>query len=107
MDITESIDAIEGYLSRIMGDRRDFNLYRRDDFLCSAVERRLEIIGEATNRILRTDPAFGLENARQIIDLRNRIIHAYDSVNDTVIWGIVTRHLPALRAEVEKLLPAQ
>ncbi len=36
-------------------------------------------IGEATNRILRTDPSFGLENARRIVDLRNRVAHGYDT----------------------------
>ncbi|MDR2968135.1 MAG: DUF86 domain-containing protein [Tannerellaceae bacterium] len=35
---------------------------------------------------------------------RNRVIHAYDSVNDGIIWGIVLNHLPPLRKEVDKLL---
>jgi uncharacterized protein with HEPN domain len=103
-DILASIETIEGYLTRCMGSRRDFNLYRQDKLLRNGIERQLEIIGEATGRILRTDPAFGLTNARKIVDLRNRIIHAYDNVNDTLIWGIVTRHLSPLRAEVERML---
>ncbi len=102
-DICTSIELIEQYLSKFMGERRDFNIYRQEILLRNGVERQLEIIGEATNRILKADPEFKLTNARRIVDLRNRIIHAYDSVNNTIIWGIVTKQLPLLKAEVEKL----
>ncbi|MCX6273553.1 MAG: DUF86 domain-containing protein [Bacteroidetes bacterium] len=47
-----------------------------------AIERDLEIIGEAVNRILKTDPDFPLDSARRIVGLRNQIIHAYDSISD-------------------------
>ncbi len=104
VDILTSIESIEGYLAKSMGDRRDFTIYKQDKLLRRGVERELEIIGEATNRILKTTPAIEIGSARKIVDLRNWVIHAYDSVNDTVIWGIVTKHLPPLRAEVEKLL---
>ncbi len=103
-DILESIDAIGEYLTRTMGERRDFNVYMQDKLLRRAVERELGIIGEATNRIYRADPEYPLLNNRQIIALRNRIVHAYDSLEAPAIWTIVTRHLPPLRAEVERLL---
>ncbi len=103
-DIITSIDSIEEYLSELMGGRRDFNLYMQKRYLRRAVERELGIIGEATNRIYRVDPEYPLLNNRQIIALRNRIVHAYDSLDDPAIWTIVTKHLPPLRAEVEKLL---
>ena len=38
------------------------------------------------------------------MDVRNRIIHGYDSVSDDVIWGIVIRNLPLLKEEIELLL---
>jgi uncharacterized protein with HEPN domain len=103
-DILTSIDAIESYLTEAMGKRRDFNVYMRSKLLRRGVERELEIIGEATNRILQTDPAFVIENMRKIVATRNRVIHGYDSVNDETIWAIVVNHLPPLRAEVERLL---
>jgi uncharacterized protein with HEPN domain len=68
------------------------------------VERELEIIGEATKRIRGVDPDFPLENVREIIGLRNRVAHAYDSVDDAYIWAIIVNHLPKLRAEVDRLL---
>jgi uncharacterized protein with HEPN domain len=68
------------------------------------IEREIEIIGEATNRILKIDENIRIENARQIVDARNWVIHGYDKVDDVVIWGIVTIHLPKLKIEIEKLL---
>jgi len=68
------------------------------------VEREIEIIGEATNRILKLDEKIKIKNARQIIDTRNWVIHGYDKVDDVVIWGIVSNHLPKLKTEIEKLL---
>lgn len=54
------------------------------------------------NRILKEDSEIIISNSRKIVDVRNRIIHGYDSVSDDVIWGIVIRHLPILQKEVEK-----
>ena len=68
------------------------------------IEREIEIIGEATNRILKIDGNIQIENARQIVDARNWVIHGYDKVDDVVIWGIVTNHLPKLKTEIEELL---
>ena len=71
------------------------------------VKREIEIIGEAMNQILKLDPDFEIENARQIVDTRNWVIHVYDKVDDVVIWGIVLNHLPKLKTEIEKHLPAE
>lgn len=56
------------------------------------------------SRILKENSDIEISNARKIVDVRNRIIHGYDSVSDDVIWGIVIRNLPVLRNEVEILL---
>jgi uncharacterized protein with HEPN domain len=72
--------------------------------LKSAVERKVGIIGEAINRILKVDSSFTLTNARKIVDTRNRVIHGYDSISDETMWGIVIKDLPPLKAEVERLL---
>lgn len=68
------------------------------------IEREIEIIGEAANRILKIDKNIQIKNARQIVDTRNWVIHGYDKVDDVVIWGIVTKHLPKLKKEIEELL---
>jgi uncharacterized protein with HEPN domain len=68
-----------------------------------AVERNLEIIGEAMNRILKEDPIIPIEEAYRIVGLRNQIIHGYDSISDENIWAILVNHLPKLRNEIEAL----
>ena len=56
------------------------------------------------NRILKENSEVEISNSRKIVDVRNRIIHGYDSVSDDVIWGIVIKNLPVLQREVEILL---
>ena len=68
------------------------------------LRRGIEIIGEATNRILKLEDNIEIENARQIIDTRNWVIHGYEKVDDVVIWGIISNHLPKLKEEIERLL---
>ena len=68
------------------------------------VERELEIIGEALSRILKQKPNIEISYASIVVDLRNKVIHAYDSVNDTIIWKIITKDILVLKEEVEKLL---
>jgi len=69
-----------------------------------AVERNIEIIGEAVNRILNVSPEIKITQARKIIDTRNRIIHGYDTVSKDIIWAIVSRDLIKLRQEIINLL---
>ena len=69
-----------------------------------AVERDIEIIGEAINRILKKDGNFEMENAKKIIGTRNRIAHGYDKISDDLIWSIVINHLPKLEAEITILI---
>ncbi len=99
-DINRSIDEIFEFLP----DKNDFKLFDKDLKAKKAVERNLEIIGEALNRILKTDSNINIADSRKIVDTRNRIIHGYDSVTSDILWLIVTKSLPALKKEVEGLL---
>jgi uncharacterized protein with HEPN domain len=100
-DILSSINEIESYY---IDTPKIFEIYQNDLRTKRAVERNIEIIGEAMNRILKLDSEIIISNSRKIVDVRNRIIHGYDSVSDDVIWGIVIRNLPVLQKEVEELL---
>lgn len=86
-----------------MKDISSFEAYTQDPKTQSAVERQLGIIGEAVIQFSKTEH---LEHATQIRGFRNRLIHAYDSIDDSVIWAIVHRHLPLLRREVTKRIEA-
>lgn len=100
-DILNAIEEIESFFSNTP---KQFISYQKDLRTKRAVERNLEIIGEALSRILKHDERIAVTNSRKIVDTRNRIIHGYDSVSDEVIWGVVIRHLPILKSEVEALL---
>ncbi len=99
-DIKTSIDSINEYL----GDSRDFFKYQENKLLRRGIEREIEIIGEAMSRILKLEPDIQIVSARQIVDTRNWVIHGYDKVDDVVIWGIVSNHIPVLKKEIEELL---
>lgn len=69
-----------------------------------AIERNIEIIGEALNRILKVSPDIAISDSRKIVDTRNRIIHGYDSITPDILWLIIQRSLPVLQEEVSRLL---
>ncbi|WPR70621.1 HepT-like ribonuclease domain-containing protein [Flavobacterium sp. NG2] len=100
-DVLSSINEIESYF---LTAPRSFELFQNDLKTKRAVERNIEIIGEAMSRILKQDSSIEISDSRKIVDVRNRIIHGYDSVSDEVIWGIVIKNLPVLQKEVETLL---
>ena len=100
-DIKMGIDEVDSFF---VSKEKSFQEYKNDLKLRRAIERNLEIIGEAMSRILKEDQAFKIMNARKIVSLRNQIIHGYDSVSDENIWGILIKYLPGLKLEVERLI---
>lgn len=54
--------------------------------------------------ILKINPDIQITAARKIVDTRNFVIHAYDSLKPDILWGIVINHIPLLKREVETLL---
>lgn len=45
-----------------------------------------------------------ISSKRQIISMRNRVIHGYDKIDNEIVWGTIVRHLPVLKIEIENLL---
>lgn len=68
-----------------------------------AIEREFEIIGEALNRIDKLAPDIEITGKKQIIGMRNRVIHGYDKIDNEIIWGIIVRHMPVLKIEIQNL----
>jgi uncharacterized protein with HEPN domain len=101
-----SLQATEGslFIQKYLGDKRDFEVYMADKMLRRAVEREFEIIGEAMSRIEKLDSSIEITSKRQIISMRNRVIHGYDRIDNEIIWGTIVRHLPTLKLEIDKLL---
>ncbi len=100
-DILNAIVEIDSFFE---DQPKVFVAYQKNLRTKRAVERNIEIIGEAMNRILKLDETIAITNSRNLVDVRNRIIHGYDSVSDDVILGIVVKHLPILKGEVSNLL---
>ena len=93
------------FLLRITAGRT-LDDYRADEVLRSAVERKFEILGEALNRLQKSDPALAnqIPEHRQIISFRNVLIHGYDTIDEAVVWKIVQQDLPTLKQQVESML---
>ena len=100
-DVLSSIEEVEQFLPQ--GERL-FENYKNDIKTKRAVERNLEIIGEAIKRIIDNDSNLDISNSKKIISLRNRIIHGYDVISDELIWGIIINDLPKLKSEISILL---
>ncbi|NSW55479.1 MAG: DUF86 domain-containing protein [Armatimonadetes bacterium] len=100
-DIRQAAGFIRGFVSG-----RTFEDYDDDILLRSAVERQLEIIGEALNQLTRTDPAAAgsITASPRIIAFRNILIHGYSIVENEVVWDVVQTHLPALNQQVAALI---
>ncbi len=99
-DIKQAITEINQFLP----ERKVFAEFQKDLKSKRAIERNIEIIGEAVKRILTHKQGIEITSARKIVDTRNRISHAYDSISNDIIWAIVIRDIPQLEEEVNKLL---
>ena len=98
MDCINTIDEF------FITEEKTFKNFTQNKLVRQATERNFEIIGEATNRIRKVSPQINIKNNKQIINLRNLIIHSYDNINHEVLWAIVINDLPELKTEVETLI---
>jgi len=100
LDIIISIDGIKTYTAGIT----KFDDFTTNRVVYRAVERELEIIAEAITRVKNVNSSIEISQSKKIIGLRNRVIHAYDTVNEDIVWGVVVKHLDSLKTEVEYLI---
>lgn len=100
-DILSCIKEIESYF---FGKEITTELLETDRKTLRAVERNIEIIGEATKRLLRIDPTIEITDASDIIGARNFIAHDYESVSYIILTRIIIENLPVLKNEVIELL---
>lgn len=98
-DIENSIATVEEFMKEV----KSFDEYLDHKMLRRAIEREIEIIGEAMNRILKVDENIAIPDARKIVSTRNKIIHGYDEVDDVVIYVVATKYLKDLKMNIDKL----
>ena len=101
--LSDMLNAIE-LVEQFSKDTPDFESYQADLKTKSAVERQLVILGEAVNKYSKAAPESPLNNIPKIVSFRNRLAHNYDEVDDTIVWAVLKKLLPALKQEVIDLL---
>ena len=103
-----TLEQIRDSVSFVLTALEDKTLtdYSGDRLLRQAVERNLEIVGEAVGRLRRDDPdtVSRLSEHERIVAFRNVLIHGYDLVDDELVWDTIETKLPVLLSEVEELL---
>jgi uncharacterized protein with HEPN domain len=104
LDIESVIEEIEAIKLKT---NNDYNTFANNMILLRAIERDLEIIGEAVRKILDINPNIFITDAKKIIGLRNIIAHAYESIDAEILWGIIQKNIPVLSQEVQKLKQSQ
>lgn len=100
-DISFAINEIEDFVGLYP---RRYDVFCNKPILIRAVQMNIAIIGEATNRILKLKGDIEISNARKIVNTRNYVIHGYDILRNEILWAIIIKDLPLLKAEVSGLL---
>lgn len=100
-DMQQACAAIRDFVDGITSDRYGTDLLRR-----SAVERQLQNIGEALSQLSKLDPELTarVPRHRQLIGLRNVLVHGYAGLNNAEVWRVLQENLPELHATVNCLL---
>ena len=100
-DVQQAIARIEQFTAG-----RSFDDYLTDQMLSAAIERQLEIIGEAFAGLRRRVPdvAAMIPDISEIIGFRNVLVHAYDTIDASEVWSTIQNDVPRLRNLVADLL---
>jgi len=99
-DVLISCENIEVYMLGC----ENFQAFDDDVFLQHSIERNIEIIGEALKNVRNINPEISITRLNDIINTRNKLIHGYDSIDNTIIYTIVVKHIPVLKEEVIHLI---
>ncbi len=100
-DVQHAIHDVQVFLKGV-----DEETYVASPLLCAAVERKLQIVGEACMQLSKAAPqtASAIPSLRQIVGFRNVLVHGYAVVESTTVYEIATQRLPELEAVVGQLL---
>jgi len=100
VDILVAIERILFYAAQM-----DYDLFLKDFKTQDAIVRNLEIIGEATKSLsenfIQQYPGIPWKN---IAGMRDKLIHDYFGVNIDIVWDVVSRELPQLKAQLAEIL---
>jgi uncharacterized protein with HEPN domain len=101
--ILEAIERIDSYTEDM-----DEVAFLNSQLVQDAVIRNIEIVGEASNKIQRVDPAFASQHDdipwQVMYTMRNRVSHGYDKVDLEIVWKTIHGDLPGLYQQVQQVL---
>jgi len=100
LDVESVIKEIESVQMRV---DNNFQRFQADIILQRAIERDLEILGEAVKKIVEMDASIQISGSRNIVNLRNLIANAYDTVDVEIIWSIIQKDVRVLKQEIEEI----
>jgi uncharacterized protein with HEPN domain len=102
LDMLQAAQAIARYV-----ENKSHQQYMADEILRDAIERRIEILGEAARKI---SDSFKLAHPeipwRKIVAQRHVIAHDYGEIDHAVLWTVATVHVPDLINQLKPLVPA-
>jgi uncharacterized protein with HEPN domain len=102
--LQDMLDAGEAIVRYVAGKSRED--YDSNEMLRDAVERRIEIFGEAARRLSSPLMAAHPEIPwRKIMGTRHILAHDYDTVDPDMVWRIATQHIPEALVQIRPLIP--
>jgi uncharacterized protein with HEPN domain len=100
IDIMDAIRDIDEFREEATWDA-----FLEDKKTQSAIVRKLEVIGEASNRIPKAfRDLYPSIEWNKIIRTRHILIHEYEDVNLEIVWRIITIHLPEVKKAINEIL---
>ena len=101
--IVQAAGRIQKYIENL-----DEEAFKSSDMVQDAVIRNFEIIGEASNNILKSNEGFIEQHPelplRFAYDMRNQLSHGYFSTDLSIVWRTATRNIPALSHQIKLLM---
>lgn len=99
LDMLEAVAKVERYTQGLT-----YEAFSQNDLVLDAVVRNLEVIGEAARHLPEElKGRYGELGWRRVVGFRNLVIHQYFDVDPEIVWTVVTRHIPELRAVLERM----
>ena len=101
LDALAALSSISDY---VRGET--FDAYQAKSMLRDAIERKLEILGEALTVFRRLDPesAMSITDLPRAVQLRNFLAHDYGAIDDEIVWDVATIHCPVMHAVIARLM---
>ena len=102
-DALRAAESVQAFVRGKTGE-----VFVEDELLRSAVERQLQIIGDALSQLAKVDPqiASNISELRRIIAFRNILVHGYAAIDYDTVWRLIEDKLPELQTNLRALLGA-